>query len=256
METIENKSGIYMIISPSAKVYIGQAKNIKKRLTAYKNGRCKNQHKIIASLLKYGYENHFVTVNEYCPIEQLNERERYWQEQYEVLGIYGLNCQLVNTSELKQVHSYETRQKIGEHKKGKSFVEMYGVEKADEIRKQISKGSKGRVVSDETKKKMSEWQKGKEKKPLTAEHKKNIGIGVKGKRVYHPLSEETKRKIAEKSKGNTRRLGKAHSDETKQKIREARLSQTDLACQYCGKITNLVNHIRWHSDNCKVKRTA
>jgi group I intron endonuclease len=38
----------------------------------------------------------------------------------------------------------------------------------------------------------------------------------------HPVSEETRRKISEASKGNQYMLGKHHSDETKKKISEAR----------------------------------
>ncbi len=36
-----------------------------------------------------------------------------------------------------------------------------------------------------------------------------------------PISEETRRKMSEASKGNTNMLGKTHSDETKRKISEA-----------------------------------
>ena len=36
---------------------------------------------------------------EQCILTQLNERERYWQDYYDVLGINGLNCKLTETKD-------------------------------------------------------------------------------------------------------------------------------------------------------------
>ena len=60
----------------------------------------------------------------------------------------------------------------------------------------------GRILSEETKRKMSEAAKGK------------------------TLSEEAKRKIGEAKKGNTCRLGTKHSEETKRKMSEAAKGKT------------------------------
>ena len=64
--------------------------------------------------------------------------------------------------------------------------------------------SKGKILSEETKRKMSEAKKG-EKHPLYGK----------------PLSEETKRKMSEALKGNKNMLGKHHTEETKQKMRNS-----------------------------------
>lgn len=68
--------------------------------------------------------------------------------------------------------------------------------KTDEEKKAIkdkrSKSLKGRIFSEETKKKMSDSGK---LKVITEEHKKNIGLGVK-KRGGIPHTEETKKKLS------------------------------------------------------------
>ena len=80
---------------------------------------------------------------------------------------------------------------------------------------------RGRTVSEETKRKISEKKKGKKQSQETIEKRRKSTIGNPklkanlGKR----LREETKRKIGEASKG--RNVGKYHSEETKQKMREA-----------------------------------
>jgi len=52
--------GIYKITSPSNKVYIGQAINIKKRWKQYINPNLSSVGpKLLNSLKKHGYEAHF-----------------------------------------------------------------------------------------------------------------------------------------------------------------------------------------------------
>jgi group I intron endonuclease len=92
--------GIYKITSPSGKVYIGQSVYIERRESAYSNLRdCKNQTKLYNSLAKYGFSEHIFEIIEQCTIEELNTRERYWQDFYNVLGPEGLNCRLTTTAD-------------------------------------------------------------------------------------------------------------------------------------------------------------
>jgi hypothetical protein len=68
---------------------------------------------------------------------------------------------------------------------------------SDEHKMRISeakKGKKGRTHSEESKRKMSEIKKG---KPLSSEHKRKLSEAKKGK----PLSSEHKRKLSEAKKG-------------------------------------------------------
>lgn len=81
----------------------------------------------------------------------------------------------------------------------------------------ISKALKGRVVSEETKKKLSEIGKGRTSpnkgKPMSEEQKIKLSIAGKGKK----LSEETKQKISVSNKGKLR------SDEAKERYRNSKL---------------------------------
>lgn len=45
--------GIYLIKSPTNKIYVGQSWNIEKRRNYYKNLHCKGQRKLCNSLKKY-----------------------------------------------------------------------------------------------------------------------------------------------------------------------------------------------------------
>jgi hypothetical protein len=85
---------------------------------------------------------------------------------------------------LGKTHSEETKKTMSELKRGKPGP------------------NKGKVFSEEVRKKMSEGKKG---KLLSEEHKRKVGEAAKGR--LH--SEESKRKISQS------KLGKTHSEETK-----------------------------------------
>lgn len=106
---------IYKIVSPSNKVYIGQTVSKVKRFSKYKKGCCGNQTRLNNSFLKYGFKNHKIEIIEECDIEILNERERYWQDYYDVLGVNGLNCKLTKSSDKSSVVSDETKLKLSNH---------------------------------------------------------------------------------------------------------------------------------------------
>lgn len=112
--------GIYKITNPLGKIYIGESKNIEKRWYYYKILSCKNQRKLYNSLKKYGPDSHIFEVIEECSFENLYERERYWQEYYNVLSrTKGLNSILTKTNTKKQEISEETRKLNSKSKKGK-----------------------------------------------------------------------------------------------------------------------------------------
>jgi group I intron endonuclease len=98
---------------------------------------------------------------------------------------------------------------------------------SEETRKKMSeaqkgnKNSLGKKRSDETKRKISLANKGNKRslgRILSEETRQKISEGNKGK----ILSEETRKKISEGNKGNNNWLGKTHSEETRQKISEAK----------------------------------
>lgn len=73
--------GVYQIISPSSKIYIGQAIDIKKRWDQYYNlDKSCIGPKLLNSFIKYGVENHLFYELEECTLEQLNQKETCWKQ--------------------------------------------------------------------------------------------------------------------------------------------------------------------------------
>jgi len=142
--------GIYKIISPTNKVYIGQSIDIESRFKKYRNKNCKNQKRLYYSFLKYGVENHKFEVLEECLVYELNDKERYYQDLYSSSGDKGLNCMLTKSNDRSGNHSEETKLKF---KKIRSNI-------SNETRLKQSVAQKGRKHTEETKKKMSNNMKG------------------------------------------------------------------------------------------------
>jgi group I intron endonuclease len=102
MITITN-CGIYKITSPTGRIYIGQSKDIERRLKNYTimAKSVQGQVRLHRSLLKHGWSKHSFEVIENCNFEDLNCRERHWQDFYDVTGKMGLNCMLVTCETIK-----------------------------------------------------------------------------------------------------------------------------------------------------------
>ena len=124
LKKLSRISGIYKIISPSGKIYIGQSVNLFKRLKSYfEPNSAKNQTILKHSFDKYSRENHIFSIIEECEINLLNERERYWQEQYKDKL---LNCRLTETSDKSGICSEQTKVNIsvGLKRSGKSYQHL------------------------------------------------------------------------------------------------------------------------------------
>lgn len=169
------KIGIYKIVSPSGRVYVGQSIDIKQRIKKYKNN-CKTQVRLKRSFDKYGFKNHTFTIIEECDITSLNKRERYWQDFYDVLN-GGLNSRLTKTEDKSGKLSEETKNKISKSRKGigigkapwniglkmpESFsiklssitsgegIPMYGRTHSDKTKDLIASKNRGKRFSNET----------------------------------------------------------------------------------------------------------
>ena len=137
-----SKTGIYKITSPTGRVYIGQAKNIKSRWSSYKtmHHSIVGQIKLYRSFVKHGVENHTFEIIEECSIEQLNKRERFWQDYYDVLN-RGLNCVLVATDELLRVYSDENKIRLIKAFSGKNnpmFGKIYTDKEKQNLKDKLS----------------------------------------------------------------------------------------------------------------------
>lgn len=183
------KTGIYKIINKvTGKVYIGSAVDIDKRWYNHKRDLNYNRHhsyKLQNSVNKHGIDNFIFEIIEECGKELLIEREQYWMDLltsvvngYNIAPTAGNCLGKIHSEESKkkmshywkeywkthdnfnkgrtQITSEETRQKLSKAIKGKTYEEIYGVEKAKEMREKRRLSALGKKHSDETKKKLSE----------------------------------------------------------------------------------------------------
>jgi group I intron endonuclease len=163
--------GIYKITSPTNRVYIGQSINVEQRVKKYQYFVSKKQTKLYYSILKYGYDNHKFEVIEECLIEQLNEKERHYQDLFNCLSD-GLNCRLTTSEDKLGIISDESKNKM-------SLVKL-GTKRTKETKDKISKSRLGMKFSDEVKNNMKIAQQNKNYKH-SVETLKKLSIAKKGK---------------------------------------------------------------------------
>jgi group I intron endonuclease len=159
--------GIYKIISPSGKIYIGQSKDLHRRkgdYNRYSKKSCR-QVKLIASINKYGWSNHVFEIIEVCSVEELSIKERFWQEYYDSIE-HGLNCIYVKTEEKAAVFSSDSRLKMRNAQLGKK--------RSAECKENMSKAKTGKLLSQETKEKISKALLGKTKNLSKEGHQRLI----------------------------------------------------------------------------------
>ena len=106
--------GIYKITSPTNRVYIGQSMDVEKRIYRYRYLQgLVNQTRLYKSIIKYGYNNHIFEMIEECEESELNNRERYYQDLYNVLdNKQGLNCRLTKDGDKSGKFSEEAKNKL------------------------------------------------------------------------------------------------------------------------------------------------
>jgi group I intron endonuclease len=198
MATMSNHtsvSGIYVIHnSKNGHIYLGQAQDFNRRWNYHKRqlkgGYHDNDH-LQKAWNKYGAKNFQFKVLEYCPVDQLNEREQHFLDVYMAKGICYNIARDATAPMRGRSPSAETRKKLSEANKGRTSA------------------MKGKTHSEETRRKISEAAKGRTRSP---EHCQNLSKAKKGV----PKSEEHKRKLSEVNKG------KKHSEETRKKMSESR----------------------------------
>jgi len=144
--------GIYKITNPSGKVYIGQAVDIKRRWREHRSKASWYLCKLYNSFKSYGVQKHTFEIIEERLWEELNHKERYYQEKYNTVE-RGLNHYYQQTDDLPLKHSKETVRKMSEVRKGQT--------KSEEHRRKISESMKGKKKSVEHKRKMAEAKRGK-----------------------------------------------------------------------------------------------
>ena len=208
--------GIYKIISPTNKIYVGQSINIENRWLSYKrNNNFYSQTRLRNSIKKYGVENHKFIILEECIIDQLNERERHYQDLYDVLGLNGLNCRLTTTTSKSGKNSIESNLKRSLSTKGKPKGPRPDVS----VRNKII--HTGKIISEQ--------------------HKE----ALRARKGTWKHSAESIEKIRIK-------LQKPKTEIQKLNMSKSWLYKKDVICPHCKKTSkNTANMYRWHFENCK-----
>ena len=164
--------------------------------------------------------------------ENLSEHEA-WDIEIKLINQYGkltegngCLCNLANGGEGASgvTHTDTTKEKWSRAKKGKTWEEIYGVEKAAEIR--AKRKLKNRIQSQETKRKISESKQG-EKNPMYGKS---------------PSAEHSAKLSAAKIGKPSNSKGKKYSEETRQNYKKAailRATRTDIYEKISAKLTGI-----------------
>ena len=166
------------------KLYIGQAKDFRKRTKMHKwdsfneNKKCEYNVPLHRAVRKYGIENFEVCILEYNLNEykDMNEKEIYYIEFYDTLANKRKGYNVASGGGNANTFAGKTQEQM------------------NEFRRKMSEVNKGKQYSSETKKKISEARKG-EKNPMYGRTGENNPLYGK------QLSKETKKKISEARKG-------------------------------------------------------
>jgi len=184
------QSGIYVIKAkgPFGKAYIGQAQDIFERWARHKNMLRSNTHHNLPLqnyYNKYSSESLEYKVLEYCSIDELTVKEQFWIDFHKKNG--GV-FNIVDAAE-NPMRNEASRMKVSLAMRGNK--NGLGVIKSEETRRKLSEANKGKTLSEEHKQKLSQAHTG---KTLSPEHVEKL----RGR----THSEETKRKMSE-SRCNT-----------------------------------------------------
>lgn len=158
MSNLEIYGYIYMIENSSnKKKYIGQTVDRKKRMERHlQNMRNGVQSKLYSAMRKYGEEVFTISILEAVySKEEADEAEEFYIELFDTYHGDGYNMTLGGDGFVK-----------GEHHP------MYGKTHSEESRRKIGLGHKGKVISDDQKKKQSDSMLGK----MTGERNPNVKL--------------------------------------------------------------------------------
>jgi group I intron endonuclease len=234
---IVNKiAGIYKIVNPNSKVYIGQSWDIANRKTYYEKVKCKSQTKIHNSLLKYGWETHTFEIIHELPQDATQEvidnyEILYWQL-YKDCEVEVLN---IKDPGSRGRCSEETKRKMAESSKKENLSEA--------TLERMSKAMKGRVISPSTREKMSKASTG---KIYTKETLAKMSVARKGK-PGHKHSDETKSKISAAHTG--KETSKSHRENLSAAIKGRKYSleqnynrSKNVICVQTGEVFKSAKH--------------
>lgn len=198
--------GIYKITSPSGRVYIGQTRNFKKRLSNYRNKLANEQPFLHNSFKKHGFDTHEIKMIHELPEDVtqkvVDEYECFYIDQYRNCGFDLMN---IKEGGLGGKHSERSKKLISKALSGRKMSDSFcdglskrmkgnkfglGFKKTDEQIAKTVVAHIGSKRSDESKQKMRNAKIG---WSPTQEHREKISKFFKGRKK----SEETKKKLSE-----------------------------------------------------------
>lgn len=188
--------GIYQILGPGGRCYVGQSTNVESRLREHfsllRRGAHNNLH-LERAWAKYGEEAFSARILEVVEDSALlTPREQYWIEHFDAFrnGYNRAAIAGVPPSQKGVAKTKEHRQKIAQAHTGKVFTEAH--------RAAISAAKKGVPTpkhSDEVKAAIAAWNKGRKHSPETIEKirasKQNMSAETRA-RMSKPRSEQAK----------------------------------------------------------------
>ena len=218
-------AGIYRLISPSEKSYIGQSKDLETRLSKYRkmNGM-HNQRKLLSAVKKYGIDSFKFEILEEIDISSLSkeeslllllQREAEWIEKFDSLE-NGYNCMSYGPEAVIDSMTLANRNESISKAKIAIFASEQGQVYREKLRQANlgkSPPNKGKPMSEEQKKKISEARRGQKMKPMTEERKASQSKAAKEREEKregpHPnkgqqLTPEQRQKLCDSMKGKTK----------------------------------------------------
>lgn len=137
---------IYRITNPQGRIYIGKTVNFKKRMNSYSGSHtgAKRQPILLKSLIKYGFINHKI----------------------DVLDTFIGSCDFASGKEIFWIRSFMSNIKKWKDGNGMNLTEggdgALGREVSEETKERIREKNKGMIVSEERRRIASETHKGKQ----------------------------------------------------------------------------------------------
>jgi group I intron endonuclease len=112
-KAMKRKCGVYKIVSPNNRTYIGSSIDLEARYNFYKNGHAKKQVLLFRSFEKYGFKNHSFEILCECNPEERLIKEREFGDIFKSSSDFGgLNLVLPKNEDKPAIYSKELREKF------------------------------------------------------------------------------------------------------------------------------------------------
>ena len=253
--------GIYRIVSPSNRIYVGQSYDIHSTWhTRYRPLRCAKQPLIYRSLKKYGHEKHKFEIIHVCQDtisqKELDALEKNYIFLFDTFQTpHGLNLseggatgKLSEETKLKQSLASKGKPKSEQHIE-KVRQANIGKKHTAETIKKMSIASKGRVMSYSAKQKCRDGKLG----------NKNPAFGKSPSAETKKKQSETHKRIGSRPPvmigANNPAFGKSPSAETREKLRIANVGKKYGEETKNKKSKSLKKMYENMTDTAKIKRS-